>query len=177
MHCLILVMEKFDCKLVFCVCLVNFCIGFMVFCYCLQCFLYGVLLCKSFILFLYCLFVCLFTFVKLFCNQRQKIIAHVQPSFLVTKVTPIEWPLEESQSGRFVSRSDSRHNIADYLMQKKIDLVINLPLRIHRMCSIVTHGYRTRRLAIENHIPLITDVKCAKLFVKVRVGRVGVGGE
>jgi carbamoyl-phosphate synthase/aspartate carbamoyltransferase/dihydroorotase len=82
------------------------------------------------------------------------------------EVTPIEWPLEESQSGRFVSRSDSRHNIADYLMQKKIDLVINLPLRIHRMCSIVTHGYRTRRLAIENHIPLITDVKCAKLFVK-----------
>ena len=83
------------------------------------------------------------------------------------KVTPIEWPLDENTNGRFY-RTDSRQNIADYLVQKKIDLVINLPLRLHRLCSIVTHGYRTRQLAVQNHIPLITDVKCAKLFVKVR---------
>jgi hypothetical protein len=30
-----------------------------------------------------------------------------------------------------------------------------------------TQGYKTRRMAIDNGIPLITDVKCAKLFVTV----------
>lgn len=31
----------------------------------------------------------------------------------------------------------------------------------------MTHGYRTRRLAIDYSIPLITDVKCTKLLVEV----------
>ena len=84
----------------------------------------------------------------------------------VTQVIPIEWPLEDSPSGS-LRRTDSSQNIADLLTSKKIDLVINLPLRLHRLTAIVTHGYKTRRLAVQNHIPLITDVKCAKLFVKV----------
>lgn len=84
----------------------------------------------------------------------------------VAQVIPIEWPLEDSPSGS-LRRTDSSQNIADLLTSKKIDLVINLPLRLHRLTAIVTHGYKTRRLAVQNHIPLITDVKCAKLFVKV----------
>lgn len=82
------------------------------------------------------------------------------------QVIPIEWPLEDSPSGHLKSNNSSQ-NIADLLTSKKIDLVINLPLRLHRLTPIVTHGYKTRRLAVQNHIPLITDVKCAKLFVKV----------
>ena len=89
---------------------------------------------------------------------------NVSPS--VAQVIPIEWPLEDSPSGS-LRRTDSSRNIADLLTSQKIDLVINLPLRLHRLTAIVTHGYKTRRLAVQNHIPLITDVKCAKLFVKV----------
>ena len=87
-------------------------------------------------------------------------------SFSVAQVTPIEWPLEDSPSGS-LKRNESGQSIADLFTTKKIDLVINLPLRLHRLTAIVTHGYKTRRLAVQNHVPLITDVKCAKLFVKV----------
>ena len=38
---------------------------------------------------------------------------------------------------------------------------------LRRASSFVTHGYKTRRMAIEHAVPLITDVKCAKLFIKV----------
>ena len=66
----------------------------------------------------------------------------------------------------------------------KIDLVINLPMRIkyRRSASIVTEGARTRRTAVDHGglpysscieiaflillVPLITDIKCAKLFVE-----------
>lgn len=30
----------------------------------------------------------------------------------------------------------------------------------------MTHGYRTRRLAVDYSIPLVTDVKCTKLLVE-----------
>ena len=70
-------------------------------------------------------------------------------------------------------------SIADYLSQKRIDLVINLPLRQRRFTPIITNGYLARRLAVEHSIPLVTDVKCAKLLVKVREegGRRGEGME
>lgn len=35
-----------------------------------------------------------------------------------------------------------------------------------RVSSFMTHGYRTRRLAIDYSIPLVTDVKCTKLLVE-----------
>lgn len=35
-----------------------------------------------------------------------------------------------------------------------------------RVSSFMTHGYRTRRLAVDYSIPLVTDVKCAKLLVE-----------
>lgn len=62
-------------------------------------------------------------------------------------------------------------NIADYLMANEFELVINLPLRSggsRRVSSFMTQGYRTRRLAIDYSVPLITDVKCTKMFVEVR---------
>ena len=58
-------------------------------------------------------------------------------------------------------------SIADYLTTKKIDLVINLPQRQRRFTPIITNGYLARRMAVELSIPLVTDVKCAKLLVKV----------
>lgn len=35
-----------------------------------------------------------------------------------------------------------------------------------RVSSFMTHGYRTRRLAVDYSIPLVTDVKCTKLLVE-----------
>ncbi|KAG5343251.1 PYR1 protein, partial [Acromyrmex heyeri] len=35
-----------------------------------------------------------------------------------------------------------------------------------RVSNFMTHGYRTRRLAADYSVPLITDVKCAKLLVE-----------
>lgn len=56
------------------------------------------------------------------------------------------------------------------MINKDIDFVINLPIRgkgTYRVSAYRTHGYQTRRLAIDNGIPLITDIKCAKLFIAV----------
>lgn len=66
--------------------------------------------------------------------------------------------------------------LAEFLSKKQFDLVINLPMRnggARRVSSFMTHGYRTRRLAIDYSIPLVTDVKCTKLLVEAirRVGK------
>lgn len=66
--------------------------------------------------------------------------------------------------------------LAEFLATKQFDLVINLPMRnggARRVSSFMTHGYRTRRLAIDYSVPLITDVKCTKLLVEVGKNKVG----
>lgn len=62
------------------------------------------------------------------------------------------------------------NNLAYYLAKKHLDLVINLPMRNggqRRVSSFMTYGYRTRRMAVDYSVPLITDVKCTKLLVEV----------
>lgn len=59
--------------------------------------------------------------------------------------------------------------MSEFLAEKNIDLVINLPMRnggTKRISSFVTHGYRTRRLAVDLTIPLVTDIKCTKLLIE-----------
>ena len=84
----------------------------------------------------------------------------------------MEWPFAESatmngSNGASKNGSASYENIANYLSQKKICLMINLPLRQHRYTPAITKGYITRRMAVEYSVPLVTDIKCAKLLVKV----------
>ena len=59
--------------------------------------------------------------------------------------------------------------ITDYLSTQKFELVINLPKRTggaRRVSSfLATQGHAARRMAVDYGIPLITDVKCAKLLV------------
>ena len=59
--------------------------------------------------------------------------------------------------------------ITDFLSSQKLDLVINLPKRTggaRRVSSfLATQGHAARRMAVDYGIPLITDVKCAKLLV------------
>jgi carbamoyl-phosphate synthase/aspartate carbamoyltransferase/dihydroorotase len=55
-------------------------------------------------------------------------------------------------------------------MLQEFDLVINLSIRdsgARRVSSFVSHGYRTRRMAVDHSVPLITNIKCAKLLVQV----------
>ncbi|XP_063359449.1 multifunctional protein r [Cydia amplana] len=66
-------------------------------------------------------------------------------------------------------RSDGElMHLADFMARRQLDLVINLPMRggCRRVSSFTTHGYRTRRLAVDYAVPLVTDVKCAKLLVQ-----------
>ncbi|CAH0382214.1 unnamed protein product [Bemisia tabaci] len=81
-------------------------------------------------------------------------------------VQPVHWNFENI--GEHATSGDLNH-LANFLLNKSFDLVINLPMRnggARRASSFMTHGYRTRRLAVEHSVPLVTDVKCAKLLVE-----------
>jgi len=57
------------------------------------------------------------------------------------------------------------YSLNDALASKAIDLYINLPSMNHyrRPASYMSRGYMTRRMAVDFSIPLITNVKCAKV--------------
>ncbi|GAB6029852.1 hypothetical protein CHUAL_005561 [Chamberlinius hualienensis] len=80
-------------------------------------------------------------------------------------IESVEWPFTDTNE---VAVDGQLYSIADYVARKEFDLVINLTLRggSRRMSSYVTPGYRTRRLAVDYSIPLVTDIKCAKLLVE-----------
>lgn len=82
------------------------------------------------------------------------------------KVMAVDWQFEEESD---CPNKDKQRNIMDYLEENHFDLVINLSLRNaggRRLSSFMTKGYRTRRMAIDYSVPLITDIKCTKLFVQ-----------
>ncbi|XP_015120937.1 CAD protein [Diachasma alloeum] len=83
------------------------------------------------------------------------------------EVEPVQWTFENIDVNEDSSPSELRH-LADFLSKKHFDLVINLPMRnggARRVSNFMTHGYRTRRLAVDYSVPLVTDVKCAKMLV------------
>ena len=76
----------------------------------------------------------------------------------------MDWPFEEN------GIEGEEESIQEYLSQHKFDLVINIPNRAtgsKRKSHFITHGYRTRRMAIDHSVSLITNTKCAKLFCEV----------
>lgn len=92
------------------------------------------------------------------------------------EIKSVDWPFDD-QILPTEQSSKQQLTIMDYLSRNKFDLVINLPMRnggSRRVSSFMTHGYKARRMAVEYSIPLITDVKCAKLFVNALRD---VGGE
>jgi carbamoyl-phosphate synthase/aspartate carbamoyltransferase len=60
------------------------------------------------------------------------------------------------------------YSLNQHLSNHMIDLYINLPSnnKFRRPANYVSQGYRTRRMAVDFDIPLITNIKCAKLFVE-----------
>ncbi|KAI9271295.1 hypothetical protein BY458DRAFT_586549 [Sporodiniella umbellata] len=62
----------------------------------------------------------------------------------------------------------AEYSLQQHLSNNLIDMYINLPSRnrFRRPASYMSKGYRSRRLAIDYSIPLLTNVKCAKLFIE-----------
>jgi carbamoyl-phosphate synthase large subunit len=58
-------------------------------------------------------------------------------------------------------------NILDYLIEKKIDLVINIPesRTLEKMVDILADEYEIRRRAVEFNIPVITNLEFANALV------------
>ncbi|HSH31156.1 MAG TPA: ATP-grasp domain-containing protein, partial [Candidatus Saccharimonadales bacterium] len=57
----------------------------------------------------------------------------------------------------------SEPNVATVINQRQVDLIINIPGPSDRHNS---DGFKIRRLAIDNHIPLITNPEIAQLFLQ-----------
>ncbi|MBN1924579.1 MAG: carbamoyl-phosphate synthase (glutamine-hydrolyzing) large subunit [Prolixibacteraceae bacterium] len=67
--------------------------------------------------------------------------------------TRLHWPDEE----------DRKPNTIDYIKEKKLDLVINIPKDYTR--RELSNGYLIRRNAIDYNIPLITNARVASAFI------------
>lgn len=70
----------------------------------------------------------------------------------------------------WVVDDDEQPDIRDQLAEGKFSLVINLPTRsgkkARRPAAGPTSGAATRRGAVDYKVPLVTDIKCAKLLIK-----------
>ncbi|KAG7194402.1 Carbamoyl-phosphate synthase [Scheffersomyces spartinae] len=62
----------------------------------------------------------------------------------------------------------SEYSLTQHLANNLIDLYVNLPSsnRFRRPASFMSKGYQSRRMAVDYSIPLVTNVKCAKLLVE-----------
>ncbi|KAA8495609.1 CAD protein [Porphyridium purpureum] len=76
--------------------------------------------------------------------------------------TVVVWP----NAGEYLKESEL--NIIDLLRQKKIELFINIPSmnKYRRQASFASPGYLSRRAAVDFGVPLLTNIKCAKMLVK-----------
>jgi carbamoyl-phosphate synthase large subunit len=68
------------------------------------------------------------------------------------EVTVLHWPDE-----------DKEPNTLDYIRQKKIDLVINIPKNLSK--TELNNDYTIRRSAVDYNIPLITNARLASAFL------------
>ncbi len=71
-------------------------------------------------------------------------------------VEVLHWPLEKK-----------RPNVVDFLVDRKIDLVINIPKNFQE--EELTNDYIIRRTAVDFDIPLITNMQLARRFVEALV--------
>jgi carbamoyl-phosphate synthase large subunit len=69
------------------------------------------------------------------------------------KVEPARWPDEDDQ-----------HNVLTILSSQRFDLVINIPKNFQK--DELTFGYQIRRKAVDQAVPLITNIQLAKRFIE-----------
>ncbi|SFF36587.1 carbamoyl-phosphate synthase (glutamine-hydrolyzing) large subunit [Sunxiuqinia elliptica] len=67
--------------------------------------------------------------------------------------TMLHWPDEE----------DQHPNTIEYLREKKIDLVVNIPKNYSK--RELSNGYKIRRNSIDYNVPLITNARVASAFI------------
>ncbi len=72
--------------------------------------------------------------------------------------TTLDWP-----------DSDNHPTTVDYIRDKKIDMVINIPKNLSE--AELDNDFEIRRCSIDFNIPLITDAKLADAFIKSFCGR------
>ncbi|MCR9011166.1 carbamoyl-phosphate synthase (glutamine-hydrolyzing) large subunit [Gabonibacter chumensis] len=77
------------------------------------------------------------------------------------EVTVLYWPDE-----------DKKPNVMEFLKERKVDLVINIP-KNHTKREL-DNGYKIRRAAVDYNIPLITNARLASAFIYA-VCKVGAG--
>lgn len=84
------------------------------------------------------------------------------------EIESVQWTFDHIGDPEDVRSDGELMHLADFMARRELDLVINLPMRggSRRVTAFSTHGYRTRRLAVDYAVPLVTDVKCAKLLVQ-----------
>jgi len=60
-------------------------------------------------------------------------------------------------------------NIVNYIQERKIDLVINIPMPNHtgKYSEVLKDEYTIRRLAIEFNIPVVTNLELASALTKM----------
>jgi carbamoyl-phosphate synthase large subunit len=70
--------------------------------------------------------------------------------------------------------SDKKPNTLDYIKERKIDLVINIPKNLSK--TELSNDYTIRRSAIDFNIPLITNARLASAFINAfcRIDRDGI---
>jgi carbamoyl-phosphate synthase / aspartate carbamoyltransferase len=70
----------------------------------------------------------------------------------------------------------SEYSLTQHLANNLIDMYINLPSKNHyrRPATYTSKGYRTRRMAVDFAIPLITNVKNAKLLAEALVRKLSL---
>ncbi|KAH6607691.1 pyrabcn [Trichoderma cornu-damae] len=63
---------------------------------------------------------------------------------------------------------DSEFSLTQHLSRNTIDLYINLPSnnKYRRPANYMSKGYQTRRMAVDYQIPLVTNVKNAKILIE-----------
>ena len=72
-------------------------------------------------------------------------------------------------ASRYVHKiSDERDkNVMDIILNHEVDLIINIPRSAASIeASHITDGFKIRRLAIDHHIPLITNLQIAQLMLQ-----------
>ena len=67
-----------------------------------------------------------------------------------------------------ISEPHRKPNILDYLVEKKIDLVINIPssITLEKYVGMLEDEYKIRRKAVEFGIPVLTDLEATKALVE-----------
>ncbi|KAI8075004.1 hypothetical protein BC940DRAFT_229852 [Gongronella butleri] len=74
----------------------------------------------------------------------------------------------EALDGDVNDKLKAEYSLQQHLSNNLIDMYINLPSRnrYRRPASYMSKGYRSRRMAVDYSVPLLTNVKCAKVFVE-----------